>query len=120
MADWTDCPNGCGEEIKADWIRPNAPSSEGMHKVPRRGDYPLHCCPGSFESGAAVAFGLIGMAEAIRENAPRVVERTYWTSEIGGTRYYDCPCPGCGVHMKALTPGFHEGTDSEYCGVCRY
>lgn len=80
------------------------------------------CDPSGFEgfvNGAAVAFGLIGMAEAIGLNAPLVVERDYWTSEINGAAYYDCFCPGCGVRLKFREPGVHEGTDLEWCGACR-
>lgn len=83
-----------------------------------------YCSDGCFEEdafrrGAALAFGVIGMAEAIRKNAPRLVERTYW-SGVDGTLYYDCCCPGCGVLMKARDANEDEGTDNEWCGVCRY
>lgn len=67
-------------------------------------------------------FALVGMGLAIQANAPRLVERSYWTSDIDGARYYDCGCPGegCGVHMKRCKAGEDEGTDNEYCGLCRY
>lgn len=52
--------------------------------------------------GAAALGGLIGMALAIQENGPRLVERYYWTSEFHGR-----------------VAGAHEGTDLEWCGVCR-
>ncbi len=74
----------------------------------------------AYHFGAASAFGLLGMAYAIQANAPRLVERSYWTSELDGTRYYDCPCPGCGAYMKHRRGGEDEGTLSEWCGVCRY
>lgn len=70
-------------------------------------------------SGAAVAFGIIGMAEAIRRNAPRLVERHYWTTEDGKSLYY-CFCPGCGCQLKHRESGVDEGTDNEWCGACRY
>ena len=74
---------------------------------------------GGMKRGAAVAFGLVGMFEALRRTAPRIVERYYWTSELDGTKHYDCHCPGCGVLMKARDAGLDEGTDDEWCGVCR-
>lgn len=73
-----------------------------------------------YQAGAAVAFGIIGMFEAIRRNAPRLVERSYWTSELDGKRYYNCFCPGCGAYMKMRDAGVDEGTDDEWCGSCRY
>jgi hypothetical protein len=72
-----------------------------------------------FEEGAAVAFGIIGMAEAIRQNAPLVVERSYWTSERDGKLYYDAFCPGCGACTEGWEAGVDEGTDAEWCGACR-
>ena len=76
--------------------------------------------PSPFELGAAVAFGLMGMAEAIRANAPRVVERSYWLAS-DGKQYYDCFCSGCErVLMKKRTAGRDEGMDREWCGVCRW
>ena len=42
---------------------------------------------GSFNAGAAVAFGLMGMAEAIRA---------------------ECLCPNCGCHLP-LTPAWFSG-----------
>jgi len=72
------------------------------------------------QAGMIWGAAIIAMAEAIWKNAPRLVERHYWTSEIDGTRYYDCFCPGCGVQMKKCTPGVDEGTDNEWCGACRY
>lgn len=72
------------------------------------------------EEGAAVAFGVVGMGEAIRQNAPRLVERYYWTSERDGQRYYDCFCPGCGVQIKGLIADKWEGTDYEWCGWCKW
>jgi len=68
------------------------------------------------DEGAAVAFGLMGMAEAIRKNAPRLVERQYWKTDPS---YYDCYCPGCGVLLKARDAGVDEGTAAEWCGSCR-
>lgn len=73
----------------------------------------------AYAYGAAVAFGIIGMAEAIQRNGPRIVERSYWTSEIDGRDYYTCHCPGCGVQLKRREPGM-EGTSNEWCGMCRY
>lgn len=70
--------------------------------------------------GAAVAFGLMGMAEAIRRNGPPLVVRECWTSEIDGRRFYTCFCPGCGAYMKYRKAGEDEGTDNEWCGACRY
>jgi hypothetical protein len=75
----------------------------------------------TYEEGAAVAFGLMGMAEAIRINGPRVVHRTYYASEIDGQRVYDVWCQGgCGVLLDGRAAGVHEGTDLEYCGACRF
>lgn len=73
----------------------------------------------AYTSGLMVAFGVMGMADAIRENAPFVVDREYWTSGIDGRRYYTCHCPGCGAMLKRREAGVHEGTDLEWCGVCR-
>jgi hypothetical protein len=71
--------------------------------------------------GAAIAFGIVGMVEAIRRRPPPlVVKRHYWVSEIDGERLYDCYCPGCGTGMDGLHPGVDEGTDNEWCGACRY
>ncbi len=72
------------------------------------------------KNGAAIAFGLMWMADAIQKNAPRVVDRDYWTSESTGNALYNCSCPGCGAHMKAREAGVDEGTLSEWCGECRY
>jgi hypothetical protein len=69
--------------------------------------------------GAALAFGIIGMAEAIRRNAPKLVERRYFCAD-DGKRFYCCYCPGCGAYMKNRIAGVHEGTDDEWCGACRY
>lgn len=69
--------------------------------------------------GAAVAFGIVGMFEAIRKNGPLLVERYYWTTERG-QRLYDCHCPSCGVYMKHRRAGEDEGTDNERCGACRW
>jgi len=71
MADWTDCPNGCGERVKATWCNClgswDGPEAQRPYVVPARGGYHMnHDCRGSFESGAAVLGGLIAMAEAIR------------------------------------------------------
>jgi hypothetical protein len=73
-----------------------------------------------YREGAAVAFGLMGMAAAIQKNGPRVVHREYWTSELDGKRWYTCWCPGCGAYMKWREAGVDEGTLSEWCGGCRY
>jgi hypothetical protein len=75
---------------------------------------------GAFDCGAAVAFGLLGMAEAIRANAPPLVVRHYWTSEIDGRHFYECYCANsCGTYLKGRHAGRDEGTDAEYCGACR-
>jgi hypothetical protein len=71
-----------------------------------------------YREGGAAAAGLLLMALAIQKNAPRVVERRYWTSEINGAKYYDCDCRGCGVCLKARDAGIDEGTDYEWCGAC--
>jgi hypothetical protein len=72
------------------------------------------------QEGAAVAFGIIGMFDAIRKNGPRIVERCYWTLAVSGERVYTCHCPGCGAYMKNRKAGRDEGTDNEWCGACRY
>lgn len=72
-----------------------------------------------YEAGAAVAFGLMGMALAIQKNGPKLVERSYWETD-DGTKYYDTHCPDCGCYMKNLDAGKDEGTDNEFCGICRY
>lgn len=77
------------------------------------------CVGCGYVLGAAVAFGLMGMAEAIRRNGPPLVVREYWTSEIDGRRFYTCFCPGCGAYMKYRKAGEDEGTDNEWCGACR-
>ncbi len=71
MADWDECPN-CGEQVKADWCNVDGdwdgPVEQRPYTVPRYDDFHFtHDCTGSFDSGAAVAFGLMGMAEAIRQ-----------------------------------------------------
>lgn len=70
MGDKADCPN-CGAEVRGKWVYPNGEDNyEGMYTVARDPYHFGYACPGSFESGAAVAFGLMGMAEAIRARAP--------------------------------------------------
>lgn len=69
MADWTECPN-CGADVKADWVYPNGiparlAGDNSHYKKPRYSDYHFTECRGSFQSGLAVAFGIMGMAEAI-------------------------------------------------------
>ena len=96
---YEDCCHGGWCEFDADWLE--------------------HRFAQVRAEGAAVAFGIIGMAEAIRENGPRIVERHYWTSSLDGACLYDCRCPGCGCQMKCRTAGVHEGTDLEWCGACR-
>jgi hypothetical protein len=61
------------------------------------------------------------MGEWCALNATPIVEREYWTSDLDGRCYYNCFCPGlgCGAYRKALDAGVHEGTDLEYCGLCR-
>ena len=61
MSTWRPCPNGCGKNVRAYW-------PDGVfdgEPVPDAND--CLWCEGSFTSGAAVAFGLLGMAEAIRQ-----------------------------------------------------
>lgn len=91
MSDWIECPNECGRDVRADWIRPNNPDWAGAYKIPRSGDYHLRYeCQGSFSSGAAVAFGLMGMAEEIRARS--------WA------------CPSCGAdRTPETTPSFCAG-----------
>lgn len=71
-------------------------------------------------AGAAVAFGLMGIAQAIKDNHSPLVSRHYWTSELDGKEYYSCACLGCGVEMKKRQAGLDEGTDREWCGACRW
>ena len=73
MSDWCDCPN-CGEQVKARWLNVDGdwdgPAEQRPDTVPRYDGFHFEYeCKGSFESGAAVAFGLMGMAEAIRSRA---------------------------------------------------
>lgn len=70
MADWMDCPNGCGDQCKGTWVFPHEPSALEAYMIPRTGDFHLnYACPGSFESGLAVAFGILGMCEALKERS---------------------------------------------------
>lgn len=55
------CPNGCGEEIR------HTMDVETYALTPMDSYHFEHCCRGSFESGAAVLGGLLGMAHEIRE-----------------------------------------------------
>lgn len=71
-----------------------------------------------YREGAAACTGLILMALAIQDNGPRVVERSYWT-RVDTVEMYDCFCPGCGAYLKNRKAGEDEGTDREWCGVCR-
>jgi hypothetical protein len=68
MADWDDCPN-CGERVKANWHNVDGdwdgPVEQRPYTVPRYDGFHFDDCKGSFDSGAAVAFGLMGMAVAI-------------------------------------------------------
>ena len=73
----------------------------------------------AFRAGLVWGVAVVAMFEAIRAHAPRIVERSYWTSEIDGRSLYDCKCPGCGVRMKSREAGLDEGTDAEWCGLCR-
>lgn len=75
---------------------------------------------GSWKCGAAVAFGIVGWAFALRRNAPRCPsKREYWTSDLDGKRYYNCFCACCEhAYLKALDAGVDEGTDAEWCGEC--
>jgi hypothetical protein len=84
-----------------------------MKPIGHRTDYDR-----GYKDGASFAFGIIAMAQAIRDNphTPLVVRREYW--ETDPTKY-DCWCPGCGAYMKGRTAGKDEGTDYEWCGVCR-
>lgn len=76
----------------------------------------------AFLKGAAVAFGVVGWALALRRNAPRCPsKREYWTSDLDGKRYYNCFCACCEhAYLKALEAGVDEGTDYEWCGECLY
>lgn len=60
----------------------------------------------AFRMGAAVAFGIMGMAEAIRENYPCATGRHEWVWSPG---FDDDVCARCGATGSA-TP---SGTDSE-------
>lgn len=66
MGDWIDCPN-CGTEIRANWLNLDGswdgPEEQRPRMVPR---WSTHDCMGTFDTGAAVAFGLMGMATAIQ------------------------------------------------------
>lgn len=90
--------------------------------APLESMYP--CDPSGLEGfylGGATLGGLLLMALAIQANAPRVVEREYWTSDLDGTPYYNCFCTGgCGAYLKARQAGVDEGTDYEWCGECLY
>jgi hypothetical protein len=74
MSDKTECPNGCGAEVRALWIHPPGSSWDGPdglrpYRIASRTDFHTNnVCPGSYESGAAVAFGLLGMAKGIRQS----------------------------------------------------
>ena len=60
MSTWRPCPNGCGKDVRAYW-------PDGVfdgEPVPDAND--CLWCEGSFTSGAAVAFGLMGMGLAIQ------------------------------------------------------
>jgi hypothetical protein len=81
---------------------------------------PGECFAKGADWGAGWMAAIITMALAIQDNHPPIIERSYWTSEISGIRGYSCRCPGCGVWLKGRVPGLHEGTDEEWCGVCRY
>jgi hypothetical protein len=72
--------------------------------------------------GAAVAFGIIGMARAIAARGPWCPSRRdYWVSELDGRRYYTCWCARCErQQLKHRVAGEDEGTDEELCGDCRY
>lgn len=83
------------------------------------GDHTSSAFKVGMQRGAAVAFGLVGMALAIRKNAPRLVTREYWT-RVDGKLLYTCFCPGCGCQMKNRVAGEDEGTIYEWCGACRY
>lgn len=64
---WWTCPN-CGEEIGASWNveTDDEDSVEPFGLTLKRASH-MKECEGSFKSGAAVAFGLMAWAEAIRE-----------------------------------------------------
>ncbi len=67
MADWTACPN-CDAEVRGEWRNLDGawdgPEEQRPYTVTL---WDRHDCPGTFNTGAAVAFGLMGMADAIRE-----------------------------------------------------
>ncbi len=76
------CPN-CFEHIGGYWDSdvdkapddPNAPLPDPANLTERMREHAEEC-PGSFESGAAVAFGLMGMVFAIRSHMCRLCGRT--------------------------------------------
>lgn len=66
MSDWTACPN-CGAEVRGEWRNLDGPwdgpEEQRPHTVPL---WDRHDCHGTFDTGAAVAFGIVGMGMAIR------------------------------------------------------
>jgi hypothetical protein len=68
VADWAECPN-CGVEVRGRWLNLdgdwNGAEDQQPYKVPRYSDPHFGTCPGSFETGGAVALGLVLMALAI-------------------------------------------------------
>lgn len=73
-------------------------------------------------NGMQILQALQDWALAVRRNAPRCPSlREYWTSDLDGTRYYNCFCASCDcAYLKSLDAGKDEGTDREWCGLCLY
>ncbi len=88
MTDWADCPN-CSAEVRGVWRNLDGewdgPPEQRPYTVPL---WRFHDCAGTFDTGAAVAFGLLGMAEAIRaieavQACPRChIASGAWTDNI--------------------------------------
>ena len=73
MSTRIDCPNGCGEECEAVWVFPDdgTPWGGDPYRVPAPSHrYHFSVCRGSFDSGAAFAFGIVGMGIAVGSSWP--------------------------------------------------
>ena len=69
--------------------------------------------------GAAVAFGLMGMAEAIRMR-PHPQPREYWScpgsARLDARQFYTGWCSRCGDQLKNRRAGEDDLTPYDWCG----
>jgi len=102
VSTWRPCPNGCGKNVRAYW-------PDGVFEgepVPDAND--CLWCEGSFNSGAAVSFGLMGMAEAIRERTWACImcecdtdgDKCEWCAAPRGLRCPACEAGACEDHVR--------------------